>query len=55
MGGQQSLVKTCTAQKCPLFNFKNGKNELIKRKLTNKQRQETIKRLEKARRAKNSK
>lgn len=38
-GGQARAVKQCTAPKCPLYEFRQGKNPYLKRKLTDEQRE----------------
>lgn len=52
--GQYQMMKTCTKESCPLFNFRFGKNPFSKRELTEEQRQASAERLRRAREAKNT-
>ena len=48
MDGVETEVKLCTATKCPLFEFRFGKNPpRLKRKLTDEQKKSLVERLQK--------
>lgn len=49
--GSAQEVKLCTVSKCPLYDFRLGKNPNIKREYTEEQRAEMAKRLAEARNA----
>ena len=49
--GSAHEVKMCTVSKCPLYDFRLGKNPNIKREYTEEQRAEMAKRLAEARNA----
>ena len=51
-GWDRSMVKSCSAPQCPLFEFRFGKNPYNKRTLTDEQRQELAERAKKARESK---
>lgn len=53
MGGQQRLVKGCTAPNCPLYPYRTGHNTTAKREMTDEQRKELSERMKKARESKN--
>ena len=55
MGYHKSYVKDCSATKCPLYEFRLGKNPYRKsREYTEEQREELKERARKARESKNS-
>ena len=51
-GWDRSMVKSCSAPQCPLFEFRFGKNTYNKRTLTDEQRQELAERAKRARESK---
>ena len=51
-GWDRSMVKSCSAPQCPLFEFRFGKNPYNKRTLTDEQRQELAERAKRARESK---
>lgn len=53
-GGNYNEVKLCPSTCCPLYPFRTGRNTLVKRELTEEQRQASAERLRKAREAKDN-
>lgn len=51
-GWERSMVKSCSAPQCPLFEFRFGKNPYNKRALTDEQKEKLAERMRKARESK---
>ena len=51
-GWERSMVKSCSALQCPLFEFRFGKNPYNKRTLTDEQKEKLAERMKKARESK---